>query len=339
MIVTVTPSPALDRTYHVATLTPGAFHRATRTTAEASGKGVNVARALADQGVQVSAVVALGRDGGAAAWQALSAQHGFLIDAVDVPGTVRTNTTIAGADGVVTKVNEQPSDWDEDAVRAMVAAVESRLAVAPVEWVACCGTIAAGWEALLLRGIVAVARRYGARVALDASGAALKAAVDARPDLIKPNDEELAELVGRALPTVTEVVVAAQELATGTGIGVLASCGAAGAVLVQDGITAAARPPEITVVNSVGAGDASLAGYLAAALRSAAPQERLTQAVAWGSAACLTGKTAGFDTPTVFPAPEDVLVLADERTSPPAASQQPNGIPSGMSSPSLGGNP
>jgi len=142
-------------------------------------------------------------------------------------------------------------------------------------------------------------------VAVDSSGAPLVAALDARPDLIKPNREELAEATGRQLLTVGDVVEAAEEL-RGRGVGaVLASLGADGAVLVDaTGATFGSATVERTR-SAVGAGDSMLAGFLAG---GGSGPTALAEALAWGAAAAsLPG--------SIMPTPDDLdhgaVTLAD----------------------------
>ena len=143
------------------------------------------------------------------------------------------------------------------------------------------------------------------KVAIDSSGAPLVAALDAGPDLIKPNREELAEATGRSLLTVGDVVAAAEEL-RGRGVGaVLASLGADGAVLVDAtgatfGSATVERPR-----SAVGAGDSMLAGFLAGGGQG---PDALAEALAWGAgAASLPGSR--------MPTPDDLdrgaVTLAD----------------------------
>jgi 1-phosphofructokinase len=144
-------------------------------------------------------------------------------------------------------------------------------------------------------------------IAIDSSGAPLAAALvgDAagKPDLLKPNAEELAELAAAAgftnVYTADELEAdpakaaqaAAAVVASGVGA-VLATLGSKGAVLVTaDGAWFATHPP-IKAVSTVGAGDSSLAGYLLAATQGGSAQDCLRQAVAHGAAAAsLPGST------------------------------------------------
>jgi fructose-1-phosphate kinase PfkB-like protein len=149
-------------------------------------------------------------------------------------------------------------------------------------WIACCGSLPRGLSPEWYAELVSRLHTSGVRIALDASGPALAAALRERPDVVKPNAEELSEAVGRPLATVGDVVQAAQEL-RGLGVGaVLASLGATGQILVDGTGTYFGCAPVATVRSDVGAGDASLAGFLVAGGSGA---DALTSALAHGAAA------------------------------------------------------
>jgi 1-phosphofructokinase len=137
-------------------------------------------------------------------------------------------------------------------------------------------------------------------VAVDTSDAPLRALVDRLPDcaphLMKPNGEELASFTGHDADELESDPAAAAAAATdlvAKGVEtVLATLGPLGAVLVTAEGAWHATPPPIDVVSTVGAGDSSLFGYLLADLRGGSPVDRLTMAVAYGSAAAgLPGTT------------------------------------------------
>jgi 1-phosphofructokinase len=116
------------------------------------------------------------------------------------------------------------------------------------------------------------------------------------PDVLKPNEDELSEVTGSAPRTIGEVVLAAKKLRD-RGVGtVLVSLGATGAVLVQDGDALHAESEVVVPRSTVGAGDALLAGFLAAGGEGA---DALAEGVAWGSAACILPGTA-------VPGPDDL---------------------------------
>ena len=105
MITTITANPALDRTLHLTSLTPGAVHRAQQAMVEPSGKGVNVALALKAAGQEVTAVLPVGGSSGRELLAMLDAA-GLIHRDVPIAGTVRSNISLIEADGTTTKVNE-----------------------------------------------------------------------------------------------------------------------------------------------------------------------------------------------------------------------------------------
>jgi 1-phosphofructokinase len=272
MIVTLTPNPSLDRTLQLQTLVRGGVNRAEGGRVDPGGKGVNVSRALAQNGVKTVAVLPLGGPDGAVLAELL-ARQGVAVRRVPVAGDTRTNITVAEPDGTTTKLNEPGPDLTAAEVDDLAAAVLD--VAAPGSWVVACGSVPGGVDHDFYARLIGPLHARGARVAVDSSGAALRAVLSggpdgSYPDLIKPNREELAEAVGHPLGTLGDVVEAAAELvARGVGT-VLASLGADGAVLVTG---SGARYGSSRVEHprsTVGAGDALLAGYLSQVAQSLA---------------------------------------------------------------------
>ncbi len=294
MIVTVTPNPSIDRTVTLTTpLTRGAVHRVSSVSAEPGGKGVNVARALTLAGLDAVAVLPAPTSDPLMA--ALSASA-VPFSCVPTVGAVRTNLAITEHDGTTTKINEPGAALDAAALDALTMAVIAGAETA--SWVVLSGSLPPGVPDHWYAHVVALLAPYPCRVAIDTSERPLAALVDsldrAAPDLIKPNAEELAGVLGyspQALEAAVaqgdpEPVVDAARQLVDRGVGaVLATLGAAGAVLVDQTGGWMATPPPIVARSTVGAGDASLAGYLRADVGGAVPPERLQMAVAYGSAA------------------------------------------------------
>lgn len=301
MIVTVTPNPSIDRTVTLPTpLTRGAVHRVSSVTSQAGGKGVNVARALTMAGLDALAVLPaatndpLLRDLQSA---------GVTYRVVPTAEPARTNLTITEQDGTTTKLNEPGAELDAASVHALTAAVLE--AAAGADWVVMSGSLPPGVPDTWYGEVVALLSSLPCRIAVDTSDAPLAALVASldrgAPDLIKPNAEELAGVLGYS-PQMLEdaveqgdpepVVAAARELIE-RGIGaVLATLGASGAVLVDQNGAWLATPPPIVPRSTVGAGDSSLAGYVRAEAGGAVAPQRLQMAVAYGSAAAaLPGTT------------------------------------------------
>lgn len=288
MIVTVTINPSVDRTIQLPSrLERDAVLRASAVTSQAAGKGVNVSRALAHASIPTRAIV---RADYHDPYVRELVESGLAVVTVDPGATVRTNISLAEPDGTTTKINEPGSPLSAAAVAALhdVVAAEATRA----SWLVLAGSLPPGADVELLADLARTARiaAPGIRIAVDTSGAPLAALRTAgvRIDLIKPNIEELAELTGSdpaALGTPEAVASASAALRTDGIVAVLATLGAAGAVLASaDGAWHATHRPVIAR-STVGAGDSSLAGYLIADTEGLSPAARLARAVAYGSAA------------------------------------------------------
>lgn len=300
MIVTLTANPALDRTITLlAPLQPGEVQAAGSVREDAGGKGVNVARAIAAAGQPALAVLPLAEhDPYAVPLQA----SGVAAHRVPVHGAVRANLTIVDPDGETTKLNLSGSPMTDPDARALVSAVVD--ACAGARWLVLAGSLPPGAaDDFYVRVVESVRAAHGGaapRVAVDTSGPALRAVIDAGlADLVKPNDEELAELAGVALPEPAgdaadeaahaaadaAVLAVARELVPGRARAALVTLGSRGALLVTADGAWAARAPRIRLASTVGAGDSSLAGYLLAESAGADEPERLRTAIRYGAAA------------------------------------------------------
>lgn len=321
MIVTVTPNPSIDRTVTLATpLTRGAVHRVSSVTTEPGGKGVNVARALSLAGVDAVALLpASGTDPMVTALQASAVPF----RCVPITAPVRTNIAVTEKDGTTTKINEPGALLDGVAIDTLTRSVIGSAEHA--SWVVMSGSLPPGVPDSWYAEVVAMLAPYGCKVAIDTSEGPLAALVEgfdrAAPDLIKPNAEELAGVIGfspQALEAAVaqgdpEPVVSAAQRLVDRGVGaVLATLGAAGAVLVNDAGAWLATPPPIVPRSTVGAGDSSLAGYVRADAGGAEPPQRLQMAVAYGSAAAALPGSA-------LPGPAEIDLAAVRVTSLSAA--------------------
>lgn len=305
MIVTITPNPSLDRTYELAQLSRGEVNRAVADRIDPGGKGVNVSRALSAAGHRTTAVLPLGGPAGLLLAELLRHQ-GIEVATVTVRGETRVNISVAEAGGTLTKINAPGPELTAEESATLLAAVRRDFTGPEVSWLACCGSLPRGLAPEWYAELVAQVHDGGARIALDTSGPALLAALAARPDVVKPNRDELAEAVGRPLAAISDAVDAAGELRKRGAQQVLASLGADGMLLVAEEGSWYGRAPVASVRSDVGAGDASLAGFLGA---GGSGPKALAAALAHGAAAVrLPG--------SVMPSPADldptaVLVTAD----------------------------
>lgn len=262
-VATVTLNPAIDRTVSVNGLVPGAVNRAGLVGDRPGGKGVNVAAALAEQGLRAAALGFLGRENEGVFTVFFSAL-GIQDRCLRLRGATRTGIKIIDtASGETTDLNFPgltPGATDLALIAHQLDEIDAR-------WCVLAGSLPPGVPVTFYRDAIVRLKARGVRVALDTSGEALREALAAAPDFIKPNVHELEAHVGRELQTEAEVVVAARELIAG-GVGlVVVSRGADGACFVTADEVVVARPPSIEVGSTVGAGDAMVAGIVAAQVR------------------------------------------------------------------------
>ncbi|MET9255749.1 1-phosphofructokinase family hexose kinase [Streptomyces sp. NPDC003717] len=289
MILTVTLNTALDVTYRVPALQPHASHRVREVTERPGGKGLNVARVLAALGHEVTVTGFAGGATGAVVREGLAGTD-RVTDAL-VPLAGQTRRTVAVVDettGDTTQFNEpgptvSPAEW-----QAFQDAYESLLAGAAA--VALCGSLPPGVPVGAYAGLVRDARAAGVPVLLDTSGEPLRRAIAARPDLIKPNADELAELTGSHDP------VRATHSARRRGArAVVASLGAEGLLAVTPEGRWRAAPPARVRGNPTGAGDSAVAGLLSGLVEDLPWPARLTRAVALSAATVLSPTAGEFD--------------------------------------------
>jgi 1-phosphofructokinase len=283
VIVTLTLNPSVDRTVDVDALERGAVIRTSDPVLEPGGKGVNVTRALSANGVPSLAIVPVaGQDG--AELSRLLERDGILCRFVPVSGRTRSNTTVCEPDGTVTKLNEPGSPLSDDDLAAIATAV--RTSVRDGDWLVVSGSTPPDLTSEQVSALLAEATATGAHLVIDSSGEALESALAAKPRIIKPNREELAELVRRELGSVAAVVDAAEDVRSRGVEIVLVSLGAEGAVLVGPNGMLMGESRVDKPRSTVGAGDSFLAGFLSRFTADEGDVEAaLLEALTWGAAA------------------------------------------------------
>ncbi|UXY28341.1 1-phosphofructokinase family hexose kinase [Streptomyces sp. HUAS TT20] len=289
MILTVTLNTALDITYRIRSLRPHASHRVSAVTERPGGKGLNVARVLAALGHEATVTGFAGGGTGRAVREGLSAIPGVVDALVPVGGSTRR--TIAVVDeltGDTTQLNEPgpqitPVEWS-----AFLDAYEDLLGEASA--VALCGSLPPGVPVGAYAGLVRTARTAGVPVLLDTSGEPLRRGVAARPDIIKPNADELAELTGSHEP-----LRATQDARRRGAHAVVASLGADGLLVQAPEGRWHATPPARFHGNPTGAGDSATAGLLSGLVERLPWPTRLSRAVALSAATVLAPVAGEFD--------------------------------------------
>lgn len=306
-VVTLTPAPTLDRTYFVHDLISGGVNRADGVGEELAGKGINVSRGLNLVGMSAPGVVPIGNMDPSVLERTGSAD--FLVP-LWVEGSLRVSTTIVEHNGPTTKVNESPRPLSEEDWAHVIELTEKTVRENKAEWLVIAGALPAlksTGEFVDLTPIFDRMDALGVRIAIDTSGSPLNTwARSGRPAIIKPNAEELATAVGRTLHTLGDVIDAAKELCDHGIQAVLASLGSDGMIAVTAKGFVSSRTNPVKVINTVGAGDASLAGFLSAVAGQPAGdgpehygvgfdlRKGVATAVQWGAVA-VTTPTSGLD--------------------------------------------
>lgn len=277
-VLTVTLNPAIDQTITLDALRPGTVHRAKAVRHNAGGKGVNVASCLADWGVPVIAGGLLGADN-AAPFEALFNAKGIADGFVRLAGETRTNIKIADLAGADTTDINLPGLTADAAALERVRHTLHDL-VAPGALALLAGSLPDGLPADSYATLAAELAALGARTVLDTSGAPLTAALKATdgtlPYCVKPNRHELEEWAGKPLPALPEILAAARDLhRRGVGV-VVVSLGSEGALFVSGERAIRGRLPAVNPLSTVGAGDAMVAGLIAA-FRADAPLDEVAR--------------------------------------------------------------
>ncbi|MFM9590068.1 1-phosphofructokinase [Streptomyces scabiei] len=288
MILTVTLNTALDLTYRVRELRPHATHRVTDVTERPGGKGLNVARVLAALGHEVTVTGFAGGATGRALRDRLTHTPGVVDALLPVEGATRRTVAVADASGDTTQLNEpgpliSPTEWS-----AFQEAYVELLRSASV--VALCGSLPPGVPVGAYAALIRTARTLSVPVLLDTSGEPLRRGVAARPDLLKPNAEELAELTGSHEPS-----RATRDARRRGARSVVASLGPEGLLAHTPEGSWRATPPRRFRGNPTGAGDSAVAGLLSGLTDRLPWPARLARAVALSAATVLTPVAGEFD--------------------------------------------
>ena len=284
MIYTITLNPALDRNIWIEKIKQDDSNRIHKEERYAAGKGIDVSRVLTCLGIRNKALGFVGGfDGDEMEGRLIN--EGISCDFIKISGETRTNIvmhdmsknsqTIFSASG--------PEIMPFELIR-IIRQVEK---LENPEIVIISGSLPPGLHPEIYNKIMEIARNKGSKVILDTDGDALKTGIQISPDVIKPNVHELGRLVGRELKSISDIISTAQTLCDqGTGI-VLVSMGARGILLVGKKDRYLAVPPQVKVVNTIGAGDSAIAGFVFGTATGKSIQDALICAAAAGTATTL----------------------------------------------------
>jgi 1-phosphofructokinase len=304
-VVTVSLNPAIDQTVHVDGFRLGAVNRAGLVRRNAGGKGVNVASALADLQVPTLATGLLGREN-PGLFEELMRAKDIEDRLVRLDGSTRVGLKVVDDFcHQVTEINYPGLQPDSSSLEELLSTL--RTLARPGRWFVLSGSLPSGVPSEIYGRMVLEIHERGGRVAMDTSGPPLRHALGKRPEIAKPNQEELEQLTGRTLGSLADLARAAVELlAQGVGL-VVVSMGPRGALFASRDEMLVALPPEVPVRSTVGAGDAMVAGLVYSQLKGSTLSETARFSTACGAHA-VTRIESGVDPSAVRELQKRVVV-------------------------------
>lgn len=306
-IITVTANTAIDYVLKVNNLVLGDNVIAENTVKFASGKGINVAKAVAtlDHPVWVTGFV------GSKSWAFFKEINSELItaDYSLVEGETRTNLTLSDS-----------CKQQETHIRGKGFSVTAADCQSLINKLATCinkndivilsGSLPNGAPPDFYRAVIELCHAKSALAFLDSSGESLKQGVKAAPDLIKPNKQEFESLIGCCLNDEMSMLAAAQDIVAAGVKQVLISRAEQGALLVsaETALSATVACNDNEIISQVGCGDALVAGFALATLRGYDQEKTLKFAVGCGAANLFSAEPGRFQQATLAPLIDKVQI-------------------------------
>ncbi len=253
---------------------------------EAGGKGVNISRALCSGQTPNTAIIVLGKENSGDFTQSL-AQSGIDCIYLEKEGRIRENLTLHCGDGTETRISFDGFAVDESVLTEVLANME----LTQDSIVTFTGRVPAGIPLEKAKDFLKLLQRKGVRIVLDSKSFSIEDILEIQPWLIKPNQEEISEYLGAEIKTPEQALEKAAIFASRGVTNTMVSLGEKGAVLLSDGKAYMATCPPVEAISTIGAGDSTIAGFVAAAYAGGDAEQCLKTAVSYGTAACLTAGT------------------------------------------------
>lgn len=289
MILTLTVNPAIDRNISADRLVFDDRAYILETSEAPGGRGINASMVIQSFGGKTFAIATAGGETGDHFREYLRAKK-FNADLVPIGKEIRTNFTITDKHGLTVKLNEQGPELTSEEIERIEASVKKQLPKA--KWLMLCGSLPQGVPDDFYAKLVEAARAAKVHTLIDADGEALLQAIEARPTLVTPNQQEAERVLNRALLARSHHIEAVERIQAMGAEQVLLSLGSRGAIAMEKDRIYEAVPPRIDAVCPIGAGDAMAAAFTWARWKNKEFWEALRWGVAAGTAtAALPGVT------------------------------------------------
>lgn len=293
MITTVTLNVSVDKAYKIKNkIESGNVIRVLQCNNTAGGKGLNVSRVISTCGEDVLATGFIGGNTGNLAEELLK-KDGIENKFVHVKSETRNCINILDENNISTELLEPGLPISNEEVEEFLKEFDKIIDKSDVITIS--GSVPSGVSRDIYATLIKMTKAKKKKVILDASGDLLKEGIMSLPTMIKPNSEEMQNLLGMSINNKNEVLQSAVKLhQSGIEI-VVVSLGKDGALLVcEDGIFHGI-PPKIDVVNTVGCGDSMVAAFAVGLKRNYCYKECLRYAVSVSAANAKTFSTGSFD--------------------------------------------
>ena len=280
MIYTVTFNPSLDYVIQVDNLILGNVNRTTKEAVFPGGKGVNVSVMLSNLGISSTALGFIAGFTGEQLKKMLT-EFGCDTDFIELEeGLTRINVKINSNEE--SEINGQGPDISNAAIEQLFEKLQN---LKEGDILVLAGSIPNTLPENIYEIIMEKLQEKGIRVVVDATKDLLLNVLKYHPFLIKPNNHELGEMFGVMLNSDEEIITYAKKLQEKGAENVLVSMAGDGAILItEDGAIYKGLPPKGKVVNSVGAGDSMVAGFLTGFLNTGDYEKAFRLGIATGSA-------------------------------------------------------
>lgn len=257
MIVTVTMNPAIDKTLDIDRFEHGGLNRITHVELDAGGKGINVSKTIHELGGESIVTGFVAGNTGKIIQNVMNDWH-IENDFVEVTGETRTNTKVYEQNGLLTELNEPGPEISEEDLQKLLVKLDGYAKEGTLFVLA--GSVPKGIDRDIYKQIIEMVHKKGAKVLLDADGELFRAALPAKPDIIKPNRVELEQYEGMDYVASEAEIVRIAEKLTENIEQVVVSMGKSGAVFLTKGRKVKCPGLNVKAHSTVGAGDAMVAG-------------------------------------------------------------------------------
>lgn len=277
-VLTITLNPAIDQTVYIDNFTVDKVNRISKIQNDAGGKGINVASYLASSDLKVGVTGFLGANNMGIfeeLFEKLFIENRFVL----LNGETRTNVKVVDSKNkTVTDINQSGFHISDEKLNELEELLFSKK---EANWYVFSGSLPNGLSKDIYKRWIIKAHDLGIKVALDASGESFTEALSANPEIIKPNNHELASFVSQSLNTKNDIVFHAKKLLDDGIQIVCVSMGENGALILKENEIFHAMPSEVEVKTTVGAGDAMLSGLILSQIKNFDTKKSIKLATAY----------------------------------------------------------